>query len=258
MNENIVLPEKENGYLAGVLGSLLGGIIGSIPWILMYVYGNMMYSIITVLIAIGAVKGYELCKGKIDKKLPLIIGIISFFTITIVMWIVIPNLLILKEYGQISLEAFKLLFTINEFVGALVGDYIFALLFTFLGVGGMLASIKQQVASGKKKIDFSNNALKPTDEDMASIKKIFEDKGAFDDLHTIPKLELLELTKDKGITLNFMLSRGFVVYKKGGYYYSLDAEAHPNRKAVKTVLITFGVMFGIMALIFILVSVLGK
>lgn len=248
---------KENGYLVGILGALLGGLVATLPWILLYVYANMMYSYLALLIALGAIKGYELCKGKIDKKLPIIIGVVSVFSISVATLVIIPNLLLIKEYGETSLEAFKSLYSFSEFKSAMVHDYIFSLLFTFLGAGGVLVSVKQQIASGKKTISLTRDALRPTDEDMASIKKIFEDKKAYDFEHRILKDEFMPLVKEKGITLNFMINRGFVVYKKGGYYYSLDAEAHPNRKQTRIALITFGVCILVIALIFILVSVLG-
>ena len=50
----------EKGYFKGILGALLGGIVASIPWILVYVYANMIYSILAVIIAMGALKGYQL------------------------------------------------------------------------------------------------------------------------------------------------------------------------------------------------------
>ena len=55
-------------YLFGIIGALIGGIIGSIPWILVYVYGNMMFSALAIFIAAGEFLGYKLCRGKIDKK----------------------------------------------------------------------------------------------------------------------------------------------------------------------------------------------
>ncbi len=251
------IEKKENGYLVGILGSLLGGLIATLPWILLYVYAEMMYSYLALLIAVGALKGYELCRGKIDKKLPFIIGIVSVFSITVATLVIIPNLLLVQEAGATSLRAFKALYSYDAFKEAMIHDYIFSLLFTFIGAGGVIMSIRQQVKSGKKKIDLSANMMKPSDEDMASIKDIFEKRKAYDVDHKIEKDEFMKLVKDKGVTLNFMLSKGFVVYKKGGYYYSMDAEAHPNRKQTKIVLITFGVLFGVMALLFVLIGIFG-
>ena len=37
--------KDENNNLLGILGAILGAFIGAIPWILVYVYGNLMFSI---------------------------------------------------------------------------------------------------------------------------------------------------------------------------------------------------------------------
>ena len=73
--------KKEKGYLMGILGATIGGFIASLPWILVYVYGNMIFSLLALPIALGAWKGYQLLKGKQDGKLPYIVAIISLIVI---------------------------------------------------------------------------------------------------------------------------------------------------------------------------------
>ena len=34
--------EVKNKYVLGVIGALVGAFVGAIPWILMYVFANMM------------------------------------------------------------------------------------------------------------------------------------------------------------------------------------------------------------------------
>ena len=68
----------KNNYVLGVLGALIGAFVGSIPWILMYVYGNMMYSLLAILIVLCSYYGYKITKAKIDRKLPVILSITSF------------------------------------------------------------------------------------------------------------------------------------------------------------------------------------
>ena len=36
--------KEKNNNLLGILGAVLGAFIGAIPWILVYVYGNLMFS----------------------------------------------------------------------------------------------------------------------------------------------------------------------------------------------------------------------
>ena len=56
--ENEVVAKKTS-YFTGIIGALIGGIIASIPWVLVYVYGNMMLSLLAVLIAAGEFYGYK-------------------------------------------------------------------------------------------------------------------------------------------------------------------------------------------------------
>ena len=37
---------KGKNYVLGIIGGLIGGFIASNPWILMYVYGNMILSLL--------------------------------------------------------------------------------------------------------------------------------------------------------------------------------------------------------------------
>ena len=68
----------KNRYVIGTIGALIGAVIGSIPWILSYVFANMIYAILSVVIVVCAFYGYKLTKAKMDKKLPVILSIVSF------------------------------------------------------------------------------------------------------------------------------------------------------------------------------------
>ena len=68
----------KNNYALGIIGALIGAFIGAVPWVLMYVFANMMYSILAILIVLCSFYGYKLTKAKIDKKLPVILSIASF------------------------------------------------------------------------------------------------------------------------------------------------------------------------------------
>lgn len=145
--------KKTSGsYVTGTIGAIIGGVIATLPWILCYVYANMMWSILAVFIAMGAFKGYELMKGKIDKKVPVLIVIVSVIAITVATLVIIPNLLLVKEYGKTSLEMFGKLYEFDEFRKAILGDYAFSLLFTFLGISGVIGNLKRSIAAGDEKI----------------------------------------------------------------------------------------------------------
>ena len=102
--------EVKNNYVLGALGALVGAFIGVIPWILMYVFGNMMYSLLAILIVLCSFYGYKLTKAKIDKKVPVILSIASFISITVTMFVIIPMCLMAKEGMPISMEDFVTLY----------------------------------------------------------------------------------------------------------------------------------------------------
>ncbi len=244
--------EKPTGnYAVAVLGAVVGGIIGTLPWILGYVYANMMYSFLTVCIPIAAYKGFEICKGKVDKKLPIILGVISFVMITLATLVIIPNLLILKEYGQISFEMFKALFEFAEFKSAIIQDYIYSLLFTAAGAGYIVMNIKKSIDAGDDKVSFTAPIVTPNDDEIDAVKEVFKKRQAMSKDHTLSKDDVKNELKGKESTLNFLLARGIIVRRKGEYYYSEENEQHPGKRAVKIFAITFVSMIVLVGLLVI-------
>ena len=148
--ENSIKPETNNGYLFGIIGSILGGLVASLPWIIMYVYVEMMWSFMAFLIGYGAFLGYKLFKGKMDIKVPYIIGIVSIIVIIFTTLYVIPALLIIKEGLTPSFEILSLLYSNTEFKSAIIKDLIFAVLFTVLGVSGIFKTLKNQAKNDEE------------------------------------------------------------------------------------------------------------
>ncbi len=218
--------EEKNNFTMGVLGAFLGGMIATLPWILCYVYANMMYSVFTIIVGMGALKGYQIMKGKVDKKLPFIIGIVSFICITLATLVIIPNLLLIQEVGKTSVEMFKLLYSTPEFKEAILQDYAYTVLFTIIGCGGIISTINKQVKNGETTIDLKKGTFTPKTEDMEEIKKMFIDRNAVDKDQTINKKEVKAAFKDKRDTLNFLISKGIIVSMKDGYYYSEQNDLH--------------------------------
>lgn len=148
--ENSMKPENNNGYLLGILGAVLGGLVASLPWIIMYVYLEMMWSFMAFLIGYGAFLGYKLFKGKMDIKVPYIIGVVSIVVIIFTTLYVIPALLLIKEGVTPNFEVLKLLYSDSEFFSAIIQDLIFAVLFTVLGVSGIFKTLKEQAKNGEE------------------------------------------------------------------------------------------------------------
>jgi hypothetical protein len=92
------------------------------------------------IIGIGVLKGYQY-KGLTDKKLPKIIMTISIIIITIVTFIIIPVILIFQVRGTISINDLITYYSFNAFISNTIKNYAIAILFTFLGLGGVMNQI---------------------------------------------------------------------------------------------------------------------
>ena len=134
-------------YVLGVIGSIIGALIATLPWILMYIYGEMMLSLLAILIAFGAFYGYKLFKGKIDKKLPIIISVVSIIAISIATLIIIPGALLIEAGVDANIENFKILYEDSEFFSAIMKDYVVSIIFTIIGISGVVINLKKQLNS---------------------------------------------------------------------------------------------------------------
>lgn len=132
-------------YVLGIIGALVGGFLFAIPWVLLYVYGEFMLSLLAALIAFGALKGYQLCKGEVNKTTPMVITIISLVVVVVTTLLVIPAWLIAKEGLPVNEFTFRLLYNSDGFKSALMRDLVISVIFTFLGISGVIHKLKQEV-----------------------------------------------------------------------------------------------------------------
>lgn len=139
---------EKKSYVGGIIGGLIGGFIASVPWILMYVYGNMILSLLAIIIAMGVLKGYQIGKGKIDKKLPTIIIVISLLCVTVSTLLIIPLLLLGKEGLEVSFQNLETLYAYDQFMTAIMKDFAVSVIFTVLGISGVVANVKKQINEG--------------------------------------------------------------------------------------------------------------
>ncbi len=229
--------EKKKSYVTGIIGAILGGLIASIPWILLYVYANIIASFSALIIALGALKGYEIFNGKMSKGLPWIIAIISILSVSVATFLVIPNLLLYKEYGIFSLANFKLLYESHDFVVALLTDYMFSLLFTALGISGVIKNIHTQINLGDTNIDVNNRY--PGEEEK--IKETFTKLNALDKNTAISKEELDSNLKLDDNVLLYFIRKGCIKVTKGRYYYK-EVNKKKNIILVIAVIVVFFIL----------------
>lgn len=129
-------------YVTGILGGMVGGLIATLPWVLMYVYGGYILSILAALIAAGFYYGYKLCHGPVEKKTPVIITVGSILIVIVTTLVTIP-LLSLDNLGYpMTLTNLQVLYD-NGLFQEMLPDLIISVIFTFLGISGVVARSKQ-------------------------------------------------------------------------------------------------------------------
>lgn len=149
--------KKENNFLLGILGALIGALIASIPWVLAYVYANMILSILALPVAIGALIGYQKFKGTVNGKLPITITITSLLVISFATLVAIPLLLLKKDGYLVSFSNLELLYANTEFKAALLKDYAISIAFTLLGISGVIKNIKNQLSENSELTEIKLN-----------------------------------------------------------------------------------------------------
>ena len=198
-NKKIETKEISGSYVTGIIGAIIGGTIGAVPWIIAYIYGNMMIALLAILIAGGAYYGYKICKGKITKKVTIIITIISIIIVALVTLLIIPVILIHTEGMNTNLATIQYLYQDEEFTSAIIRDTLIAIVFTAVGVAVVNSSIKKDLEEGvANSVQTPEEFAKEKQEAISKIKPIFEKYNAVSKEHTIDKIELeaeLELNK---------------------------------------------------------------
>lgn len=253
-----------NKFFKGIVGSILGAIIFSIPWILIYVYANYILSILAAIIAYGSLLFYKKFGGEITKKTSVVITISSLLAITIATFIIIPLCLIAKEGYGLSFENYQILFASGEFVSAIMYDYIISVVFTFLGISGVIAGINKEAYHINKEYqdDNENIAYAPFEEQVKYLETIYTKYDAFSKEKAIPSSILLgELNvKNKLKIIKNMEFNGIIVSSFNKSYFDKSAFEDKNiakmNRRKNILLPTFtGIIIGIIALLIIFIAI---
>ena len=223
---------SKGSYLTGILGAIVGGAIATIPWVLVYIYGGMMFSILAALIAAGELYGYKIAKGKITKKLPIILMVIALIIVTVTTLVIIPTVLIAKEGIAVNLTNISRLYENGEFATAMMKDFIISVIFTILGASIVTANIKKQLENNEGqdvKLNLNNkeekNEIKKATIEL--MKPIFTKYEATAPEKAMLKDEVIAEIDDKRkakYSFNYLKQLGIIKKYKGKYYYSEDDE----------------------------------
>lgn len=252
-------------YFRGLIGSLIGAILFSIPWILMYVYGEMILSALGMVIGFGAHKFYKLFGGKDGDKTPLIVVASSIIAITVATFIIIPIFLIFKE--GTDLGYFSVIYSNSEFVSAIIKDFILSIVFTLLGVSAVVASIKKSNLQQENGSDFADPYFMKDDEKIKYIEEIFNKYNAFSKETAVSEFKILKEVKS-AYRLRLLLQlefKGIIYAPFFKAYFDKEAVTNPekakkNHNKANLVGILAGIAIGliIVALIFGIIFIFEK
>lgn len=209
---------KKNNAL-GILGAIIGAILFSIPWIIAYVYLNYILSLLAMVIAFGSFYFYKLFGGEVTKKTSIVVTISSLLSITLATFVFIPLCLMLKENIAINAENISLVYQNSEFIGALVSDYLVSLLFTALGIGGIIRSINQQAYQVK------GSEIKDLTSD--DVQSIYEEYGALSKEKAVPNSLILGRVPYK--ELRRLEKEGIIVPKGTKSYFDIEAVTNKEK-----------------------------
>ncbi len=237
--------------LKGILGALIGGIIGVIPWILVYVYGEYMFSLLAIFIGVGASYGYKKLGGVLDKKTPIIVGILSIIVVSLATLLVIPCMLIVKEGYSLNSYTFELLYKNNDFKDAIIHDLFISIVFTIIGIIPVINDLKKEVGIEVK----SETNLKQMQNNISRMKEIFKKLNAFGKENAVDYSEVKEYFKDDDEKTFKQVKNMLIIKKyKGKYYFSEKNEKTPGLGALMLSLKIIVIVTVVMVLIAILFS----
>lgn len=215
--------EKNGNIVTGTIGAFIGALIATIPWILMYVQGGMILSVLAVIVAAGALFGYKKLNGVIDKRLPIIISAASILSVVFATLLIIPLLLLKKEGFDMSIDNLKLLYENEEFISAIIKDLIVSILFTILGIAGIISNTKKQIENNEEvKIDFNNNVNTNMNDNIEEARKAFTKLNAMNKENAVSKEEILNALEsdNKNHIFNSLKLAQIIKKYKGKYYFS--------------------------------------
>lgn len=235
-------------YKKGILGALIGGMIASLPWILAYIYDDRIYPMLALVISIGALKGYQLFKGKIDKKLPYIIAIISLFCVSFSTLVIIPLLLLMQYGGSLSLINLKILYSDPTFAKPLMRDYAIAIFCTIIGITATIIHIRSTLKKNPDKKNLEIPLGSGSKRDKEAVKKYFLLRDATSEETAI------EIDKNANIkehSLAALIDYGIIVQKDNKYYYSTEGaeKVAATDKKSKKILKVLSAIFGLICLL---------
>ena len=131
---------KNKNYGLGILGALIGGIIGSIPWIVIALTTNFFIGWLGFVIGISALYGYKKLGGIEDKYAKWIILGATVISVIFAQFFTVFFQIYQLGY-EVSLDNTIIIFQDGEFVKAFLTDIAIGLVIAFLGIKSLFDNL---------------------------------------------------------------------------------------------------------------------
>ncbi len=135
--------QSQGNMTTGIIGAVLGGIVGVIPWAIASYFG-LFVGWLGFLIGFAAKKGYELLKGKECKAKAVVIIIVSVLCVVLADFLGYL-FLFMSEFNLTLMESAELFFLVvssdSAALGEVIGNLVMGLIFAGLGVFDVVRGI---------------------------------------------------------------------------------------------------------------------
>jgi hypothetical protein len=132
---------EEKNYFLGFLGAMLGGLIASIPWIVVQIAFSKIAAVCAYLIGFGATKAYFLCKGRFGSLTKWLISLVVIFTVILAQFMII-SFELLKAGIALTYRNYQLLFNNQEMTTVFGKNLSLALFMALLGILPLFFELK--------------------------------------------------------------------------------------------------------------------
>ena len=225
--------KKEKKYFLGIIGGLILGLLFCALIVSLYIYTDFI-ALLGMIVFLGVFEylGYKLLRGKIDKKLPGIIAILSSINVIIMAFLFIPTALLVKSNIQIGFKEIGGLYSQFSISLNILQDFLLSLVFALFGSYALGTVVKRKIMLRVNKIKLfsSDNKEKQElkEEAINVVKDIFKRLNAVEKEKAVKKEELLEQINNENakMYISYLYSLRIVKKYKGKYYYCEEAESN--------------------------------
>ncbi len=143
--------EKKN-YGVGFIGALVGGLVATLPWILVQHFTGFLASALGLLIGMGAYKGYKIFGGR-DGKATLWMVIFVVIISVLFSQVVMLGIAMFQNDIPLVFENFIILLGDGELQRALLGDLAIGYIMAALGVSGIVRRLHRAGKGGNVTVE---------------------------------------------------------------------------------------------------------